>query len=101
MGTRLELQALLESLDVDAHVYFQPPSNIQMVFPAIVYSRDQEDATFADNSPYYHKTRYQVMIIDANPDSTIPALVRALPMTRYVRHFTTMSLYHDIYTMYF
>jgi hypothetical protein len=72
-----------------------------MVYPAIVYNRDYQDVDFADNKPYYRRIRYQVTVIDANPDSAIPDKVAELPRTKYVRHFTTEGLNHDIYDVYF
>ena len=101
MGTRLEFQAVLEALQDGVSVYFQPPENVSMQYPAIVYNRDFQSTTYADNNLYSRKTRYQVTVIDSNPDSLIPDLVAHLPMTRMVRHFTTSNLNHDIYDTYF
>lgn len=101
MGTRLDLQAVLEGLDSSLHVYFQPPADLLIVYPAIIYAVDQESVTFADNAPYARKVRYQVAVIDRNPDSDIREKVAAQPLTRFVRAFTTQSLYHYIYAMYF
>lgn len=101
MGTRLDFQAVLTGLQDGVGVYFQPPSNVTMEYPAIVYNRDFREADFADNILYYKKTRYQVTVIDRDPDSAIPDKVGDLPLSRYVRHFTTESLNHDIYDVYF
>jgi hypothetical protein len=101
MGTRLEFQTLLESLEPGLNVYFQPPPNVMMSYPAVVYNRNFQAVEYADNLPYSRKTRYQVTVIDRDPDSLIPDKVAALPLTRYVRHFTTENLNHDIYDVYF
>lgn len=101
MGRRLELQALLESLAGNRNVYFQPPSNIQMKYPAIVYQRDYADTLFADNNPYRRTTRYMVTVIDKDPDSEIPGRVAQLPMCLFSRHFKADNLNHDVYNLYF
>jgi hypothetical protein len=101
MGLRLDLQALLSSLQDGVSVYFQPPPNTIMNYPAIVYNRDYQTVQFADNTPYTRKVRWQVTVIDSDPDSLIPDKVAALPLTKYVRHFTTEGLNHDIYDVYF
>lgn len=101
MGTRLELQALLEDLLEADHVYFQPPENVTMVYPAIVYNRDYQNVEYADSIPYARTLRYQVTVIDRDPDSLIPGKVAELPLCRYVRHFATDSLNHDVYDMYY
>ena len=101
MGTRLELQTLFEDLLGSDNVYFQPPSNVSMRYPAIVYNRDFISAQFADNVSYARRTRYLVTVIDRDPDSLIPDKVAGLPMTSFVRHFAADSLNHDIFDVYF
>jgi len=99
MAPRLELQTLLETI-VD-HVYFQPPPNVQLVYPCIVYSRDSADTKFADDIPYSHTRRYSVMVIDKDPDSEIPLKVAALPRSVFNRFFAADGLNHDVYSVYF
>lgn len=101
MGTRLQLQTVLEGLDGTVSVYFQPPTNVTMSYPAIVYNREFLSSTHADNLPYSRTTRYQITVIDRDPDSPIPDKVAALPMTTYIRHFTADNLNHDIYYTFF
>lgn len=101
MGTRLEFQTLLEGFGNGVTVYFQPPPDVQMVYPAIVYNRDYLTNEFADNIPYKGTIRYQVTLIDANPDSPLHSLLMAMPMMRFVRHYTSANLNHDIYDVYF
>lgn len=72
-----------------------------MSYPAIVYNRDYQAVKYADNQVFGRTTRYQVTVIDRDPDSPIPDKVAELPMSVYVRHFTTDNLNHDIYDVYF
>ena len=60
MGQRSDLHEILREIMGNGNVYFQPPSNIQMKYPAIVYERDYSDTQFAGNSPYSHTWRYQL-----------------------------------------
>lgn len=99
MGPRLDLQNLLE--EITTNVYFQPPTNIQIQYPCIVYKRDFADTKFADNQPYAYKRRYMVTVIDQNPDSEIPGKVAALPMSLFNRFYTVDNLNHDVYSVYF
>ena len=101
MGTRLDLQTLLAGLQSGVSVYFQPPPNVDMVYPAIVYNRNLQSVSFADNNPYHRRVRYQITVIDGDPDSLIPDKVAELPLATYVRHYTTENLNHDIYYIYF
>ena len=99
MAQRLEIQQLLETLA--PNVYFQPPANVQMEYPCIVYKRTYALTDFAGNKPYRYKKRYQVTVIDRDPDSEIPDKVAALPMCRFDRFFTADNLNHDVFNVYF
>lgn len=99
MGTRLQLQALL--LTLCDNVYFQPPPNVRMKYPAIVYERSDDDTKFANDKPYSHAKRYTLTIIDEDPDSDIPDKVRMLRYCRFDRFFTADNLNHDVYNLFF
>lgn len=102
MGQRLQLQSLLEEIvGAGNPVYFQPPANVQMQYPCIVYKRDSADTRFAGNNPYRYTKRYMVTIIDRNPDSVIPDKVAALPMSIFDRSFAADNLNHDVFNLYF
>lgn len=101
MGLRLELQALLEAVSASEHVYFQPPANVQMQYPAIVYNLDSADTLFSGNNPYRYTKRYQVSVIDRNPDSLVPDKLAALPMCTFSRFFTADGLNHTVFNLYF
>jgi len=101
MGQRVQLQAKLEELIGSNNVYFQPPSNIQMNYPCIVYERDMMETSYADNLPYRHTKRYSVTCIDRNPDSEIPDKVADLPLSGFSRHFVADNLHHDVFNLYF
>lgn len=85
----------------DAFVYFQPPENIKLGYPCIIYSRDGGETEFADDRPYTHTTRYSVTVIDKNPDSELPGKVAMLPMCTHDRHYTKGNLNHDVFTLYY
>jgi hypothetical protein len=98
---RLELQALLEGVLGSRNVYFQPPSNVQMNYPCIVYAHDQAKTEFAGNHPYSRTKRYQVTVIDRNPDTLIPDDVAQLPLSNLNRVFTADNLHHYVFDLYF
>lgn len=98
---REDLQDLLETLLESKNVYFQPPSNLKMQYPAIVYQRDVADTIFANNSPYRRTMMYQVTVIDRNPDSKVPEKVAALPMCYHSAFFAVNDLNHDVFRLYF
>jgi hypothetical protein len=104
--SRLELQTLLETLISDdpedkITAHFQPPLNIQLTYPCIIYKRDSADTKFAGNRPYRYTKRYQVMVIDEDPDSPIPDKIAELPLCTFDRHYTADQLNHDVFNLYF
>lgn len=99
--SRLEIQTLLEGLLGNRHVYFQPPHNVQIKFPCIIYNRDYVQTEFAGNMPYQNFKRYQVTVIDRDPDSLLPDKIASLPMSTFNRFFVEDGLNHDVYNVFF
>lgn len=101
MAQRLDLQVLLEDLLGSRNVYFQPPSTLQMEYPAIVYNLDTITITHADNTPYKHQNRYQITHMDRDPDSDIPQRIAMLPTCAFAQAFTFDNLHHTVFTLFF
>lgn len=101
MGQRLDLHTLLVNLLGSENVYFQPPANVQMEYPCIVYNRDFAQTQHADNRPYRYKKRYQVTHIGRDPDSPTPDQLAEVPTSSFERHFTANNLHHDVFTIFF
>lgn len=101
MDQRLKLHEVFVDILGSRNVYFQPPANVQMKYPCIVYHRDRVATKFADNKPYSRTKRYQVTIIDRDPDSKIPDEVARLPMCEFSRFFIADNLNHDVFNLYF
>jgi hypothetical protein len=99
MGQRSVLNQVLSGLC--ENVYFQPPSNVQMQYPAIVYERDAADTMHADNVAYRFTKKYELKLISRNPDESIFEALAAMPMCRHERFFVADNLNHDVFTLYF
>lgn len=99
MAQRLDLQTLLETFT--PHVYFQPPTNSQMVYPCILYTLDDIKIIRADNKPYSSTREYLVTVVDKDPDSALPGMVSALPMCEFARFYITENLNHFAFTLFF
>ena len=99
MGSRLDLQNLLEFVLGSRNVYYQPPESVKIKYPAIIYRRNDIDNNFADDIVYMQNHTYQIIVVDADPDSEIVDRVSKLPMCRYDRHYTSDNLNHDIFIL--
>lgn len=101
MASRLELQSKLEEILGSRNVYYQPPSNINIGYPAIVYSKSNYKSTHANDAVYSIKTRYSITVIDKKPDNEVIEKIMGLPYCSYDRHYTSDNLNHDVLTLYF
>lgn len=97
--SRQSLHELLTTLA--PKVYHQPPEDEKLEYPCIIYQRDGVETLHADNIPVSATVRYQVTIIDRDPDSDIPGKVAALPMCRFDRFYRADQLNHDVYNLFF
>lgn len=101
MRTRLELHEVLCGLVNSRNVYFQPPENVKMSYPCIVYSRISNFTENADNIDYLKYRGYTITVIDKNPDSIIAERVESLQFCEFERSFTADGLNHFVYTLYY
>lgn len=101
MALRLrdDLEAVLES--ICPNVYFQPPANAQMKYPAIVYERDRSDTKFADDKPYSVTKKYSLSLISYDPDDSIFEALSALPLCSHERFYVVDNLNHDVFNIFF
>ncbi len=103
MGQRSDLHTILLAImpEEDKNVYHQRPPTVGMAYPCIVYKRSEFKTIYADNVLYQRKKRWQVTVMDLDPDSDIPDTVANLPLCSFDRHFTAENLNHDVYDLYF
>lgn len=99
MGKRVDFQTTLEL--ITPNVYFQPPSNLIMSYPAIVYSRKSIDKLSANDSDYGLNRSYNVSVIDRNPDSELADKVLKLPFSKFDRQFISDGLNHFAFVIYY
>ena len=96
---REELHKILTA--ITNHVYFQPPENVKIEYPCIIYRRSTANTQHADNKPYVFARFYQLTIIDKDPDSELVAKVAQLPTAAFDRHYTFENLNHDVFVIYY
>ena len=100
MASRLDLQTKFERILGSRNVYFQPPSSVQMKYPAIVYSRKDIEIRHADDGTYRIVPGYEAILIDKNPDSEYINKIMQLPYCNFDRHYEADNLNHDVFTIY-
>lgn len=101
MASRADLQKELETLLGSRNVYYQPPETIKMEYPAIRYKKSDIDTKHANDKPYMHKKKYEIIVIDRKPDNPVIDKLLSLPMCTYDRWYTADNLNHDVITLYY
>ena len=106
MASRSDLQTLLEgimtNLEFDPdEVYFQPPPDVELSYPAIIYTESKHDVLYADNDKYRMFKQYDIQIIDKNGDCVIPDEIEKLEYCSFDRLFISDNLYHWNYTLFY
>lgn len=102
MASRIDLHNELCTLLGSRNVYFQPPETIKMSYPCIVYSRDDVATEHADDRIYKHRNRYEITVIDSDPDSKTPDMIMLhFMMCRFDRSFVTDNLNHTTLILYY
>lgn len=102
MAPRLQLQVLLQALlPLGSKAWYQPPASVQLTYPTIIYSHDYSYVAHAGNKPYAVERRYQVTVIDEDPDSPIVSALEWWPKCTVVRKFEADNLNHTIFDLYF
>jgi len=102
MSNRINLQKDLEAVLGSENVYFQPPSGIRMLYPAVVYSLNRISATYAGNKIYNERKSYTLIIMDANPNSDILAIILiSFTHISFDRMYIKDNLYHWVCTLFY
>jgi hypothetical protein len=101
MGSRPNLQIILEELLGNRNVYYQPPDNVRMSYPAIRYKKSKIEGHHADDKRYKNMTRYELIVIDRTPDNPVINKLLELPYCSYDRWYAANNLNHDVLTLYY
>lgn len=100
MGSRLELHTNL--LQFLPNVYFQPPSNIQMVYPCIIYIKTEKVTKFGDDMRYLSKQGYRITVIERDPDSNIADNIEgSFQSCSISQYYTVDNLHHTTIELYY
>lgn len=95
-----ELQKKLEDLLGSKNVYFQPPENVKLKFPCIVYELSSFDRDYADNIPYLGALRYSVTYISRSPADDIFDKLCNMPFSWFERPYVANNLNHQVFRIY-
>lgn len=102
MSSRTDLHTKLVELFGSNNVYYQPPENLKMKYPAIIYYKDDIDKQSADNIGYILTDSYTVTVVSQLPDNpVINKILSEIPASSYDRSYISDKMNHDVLTIYY
>lgn len=93
--TRDDLQYILNHMRGVKNVYYQPPPDLKLRYPCIVYKQAPYQTAQADNHNYRISEMYLVTAITKSPDWHVPRRILELfPSCRQEAAYIADGLYH-------
>jgi hypothetical protein len=102
MADRLNLHEELCIILGHSRAYFQPPASFKMSYDCIRYSLAGINSLKADDKNYKNTKRYELVVMDTNPDSDIYLkILEHFPMCSFDRYYVADNLHHWVLTLYY
>lgn len=102
MASRPELHEEFCEILGNRNAYFNPPESVTMKYPCIRYVLSSPNIKKANNGIYQITNRYEVTVIDHDPDSKIPfQLLSRFRMASWDRSYKADNLNHTVLTIYY
>lgn len=102
MGRRIDLQYELIALLNTNNIYYQPPENLKIKYPCVVYFKDSIDINRANDQSYLMKKRYELTIISEKVDCEyIDKILNYFSYSSFGQHYIADGLHHDTISLYY
>lgn len=98
---RLELHQKLVSLLGSTNVYHQPPENLALRFPAIIYERVDYDVIHADDIPYHVTREWQITVVSQEPSNPVVDALMEWPTAAFKTSYVVDRMRHDVVNIYY
>lgn len=95
-----EVKSILDNVSEDLEVYYQPPANYKINYPAIIFNKTGGGYDFADDEVYSKQMEYDVKVIYKNPNEDFEESMSNIQFCSPTRSFVSNGLYHDVYKLY-
>lgn len=86
-------------------VYLQPPSSEKLVYPCLIITQDTPQMLYADDIPYAAWRTFELLLIDYDMESNIPADILAINNSNFFitpnRYYVADNLCHWSYSLVF
>lgn len=100
MANRYDLDDLLMQIHKGGYVYYNPPTNIRMNYPAIRYNLSSISSQYANDRKYSNKKRYDLVVICEESDPEVVDALLELEYCSFNTHYKSDNLNHYSLTLY-
>jgi len=99
-NSRIRLDAELRAI-AGNNVYFQPPESLKINYPAIKYRLKSPSHIHADNINYITHRRYEIIVIDKNPDSLLVEQINNFRTCSCINTYSKDGLNYTVFELYY
>ena len=100
MRTYRDLLGLLQKAVSHNRVYFQPPENLKIGYPAVVFHLSKIKLDHADDAPYKGAREYSVTLITKEPEPEVLDEILKIPYTTLDTTYISDGMNHFVFTTY-
>lgn len=93
------LHLLRKAVDHD-RVYFQPPENLKLGYPAIVFHLTKIKVDHADDVPYKGAREYMITLVSKDPEPGALEEILKIPYTTLDSTYISDGMNHFVFTSY-
>lgn len=100
MLTYKDLLDLLRKAVHHNRVYFQPPENLKIGYPAVIFHLSKIKVDRADDAPYKGAREYSVTLITKEPEPEVLDEILKIPYTTLDTTYIADGMNHFVFTTY-
>ena len=100
MRTYRNLLALLKTAVDHNCVYFQPPENLKIGYPAVIVHLSKIKVDHANDMPYKGAREYSVTLITKEPEPEVLDEILKIPYTTLDTTYIADGMNHFVFTTY-
>lgn len=100
MRTYRDLLNLLQQAVQHNRVYFQPPENLKIGYPAVVFHLSKIKIDRASDVPYKDAKEYSVNLITKDPEPDVIDEILKIPYSSLDTTYISDGMNHFVFTVY-
>lgn len=100
MRTYRDLLRMLQQVVQHNRVYFQPPENLKIGYPAVVFHLSKIEIDHASDAPYKGAREYSVTLITKDPEPDVIDEILKIPYSSLDTTYISDGMNHFVFTVY-